>query len=333
MPKLSLGNNIAAANICHKQYTFIYIIKNLTEHFAMPIKTDEFCQILAQTLTHEHRFLLNIHQKGIFSIPKSTLQYICGKAIAQAGKQVFEAEPKWIMSTGENKPADKPLVFSYYTQDREKHFLYTDIVPISQDDDLMLQIQPMLQNLQPHKKLVVIILQCTKKQVEVWIEKWTDKIGSILIPYNKAIPVSQDEDAEPVWMIAWQDAIAKETADVHFNADVAMEHAISDMYFESMMLVLKRIISLRTNLDEASLTALTKISTIFKMVFAKEQGVSLDEVYDPEAMAGFTDSELAANNFINDMQKTFHINLNDNEITGILTIKDLAGIIIHKKSR
>ncbi|MGZ5243194.1 MAG: hypothetical protein ACXWDO_06360 [Bacteroidia bacterium] len=299
----------------------------------MSIKTDDLCQALVQTLQKEHQFLRKISDQGIFSLPKSTLQYICGKAVFTAGEGIFGAQPIWVIKSAENKNSLKPLFFSYKDHLQEKHFLYIDVISVSQDDDLLVQIQPMLQNVHPHKKLVAIILKCTFKQVEVWVEKWTDKIGSILRPYKNPMEISTADDDEQIWMVCWQDAIPKETADIHANADIAMEDAIKDMYYESMLLVLKRIISLRTNLDENGLNAQTRLATIFKMVFAKEQGVSLEEVYDPEAMAGLTDSQLATHNFINDMEKAFNVDFSDDEIENIVSIKDLVGIIIHKKSQ
>lgn len=300
----------------------------------MLLKTDELCHTLAQILKKEHRFLQKISERGIFSLSKSTLQYLCGKAIYAGGESIFGPSYIWHWKGAENRSAAKPLLFSYGDEQNEKHYLYTDVVTVSQDDDLLIQIQAMLQNLHPHKKLVATLLTCTKKQAEVWMEKWTDKIGSILIPYKELVQISaeNDENTAQVWMVCWQDATPKETADIHANAENAMEDAIKDMYFESMMLVLKRIISLRTNLEETALNAHTKLATIFKMVFAREQGVPLDEVYDPEAMAGFTDSQLATHNFITDMQKTFNIAFSEEEVSNIASIKDLAGIIIHKKS-
>ncbi|RYD83555.1 MAG: hypothetical protein EOP53_00510 [Sphingobacteriales bacterium] len=295
------------------------------------MQVDAFCQTVAAALEKEHQFLLQINKEGIFSLPKITLQYLCGKAVFENRKAVFGSENvNLIWKADRAANTEKPVSFSY-EKAAEKHYIFTDIILASQDDDLLVNLQNMLKSLQPHKKLAFVILKCTEKQVEVWQEKWQEKIGSILIPAAKPLAIKTG-DENNIWLTVWQDAAPVETADIHTNVDLALGDAVKDMYFESMMLVMKRIVSLRTNLDEDIINAHTKISTIFKMVFAKEQGVGLEEVYDPEAMAGFTDSQLAASNFITDMQKAFNVDFNAQEIENIATVRDLVGIIIYKKS-
>lgn len=293
------------------------------------MQTDAFCQTIAQALEKEHRFLLSVSADSIFSLPKTTLQYLCGKAVYNNREKIFgNNKVEWVWNSQAAGNIHKPVVFK--VSDGE-HYLVTDFICLDQDDDLLVNMQAILQSLQQHKKLAAVIIRATQKQAEVWIEKWQDKIGSILKPCSKPV-LMNGPDEKNIWLTIWQDAAPAETADVHNNVDNALEEAVRDMYFESMMHVMKRIVSLRTNLDENIINAQTEITTIFKMVFAKEQGVGLDDVYDPEAFAGLKDSQLAAGNFVNDMQKAFNVNFNNEEIASISTIKDLVGIIIHKKT-
>jgi acyl carrier protein len=111
----------------------------------------------------------------------------------------------------------------------------------------------------------------------------------------------------------------------------AMIHAVTDMEYESMLQVLKRILALRTHLDERGMSAEMPLQLIFKMAFAREQGIDVEEVYDPIAFADLTDSQLATNNFIVDMQRSFHIAFSEDETLSIKTIKDLVKVIVAKR--
>jgi hypothetical protein len=115
-------------------------------------------------------------------------------------------------------------------------------------------------------------------------------------------------------------------ADYH----TALEEAVHNMRYENMLAVLKRIINLRTHLPEEKLDESLSLNTIFKLAFSIEQGVNIDEVYDPEAFNGLTDTQLAARNLVDDIQKTFAVQLSVIELSGILTLKDLAHTLAQK---
>jgi hypothetical protein len=111
----------------------------------------------------------------------------------------------------------------------------------------------------------------------------------------------------------------------------AMINAVTDMEYEGTLQVMKRILGLRTHLDERGMSAEMPLQLIFKMAFAREQGIDVEEVYDPIAFADLTDSQLAANNFVADMQRSFHLDFTDDETSGIRTIKDLVKTIVAKR--
>jgi hypothetical protein len=112
--------------------------------------------------------------------------------------------------------------------------------------------------------------------------------------------------------------------EAHMRAvEEAMINAITDMEYESMLQVIKRILALRTHLEERGMSAEMSLQLIFKMAFAREQGISLEEVYDPIAFGDLTDTELAAKNFVDDMQRSFRIGFSEDEVADIKTIKEL----------
>jgi hypothetical protein len=120
--------------------------------------------------------------------------------------------------------------------------------------------------------------------------------------------------------------------EAHMRAvEEAMINAITDMEYESMLQVIKRILALRTHLEERGMSAEMSLQLIFKMAFAREQGISLEEVYDPIAFGDLTDTELAAKNFVDDMQRSFRIGFSEDEVADIKTIKDLVSAIINKR--
>jgi hypothetical protein len=111
----------------------------------------------------------------------------------------------------------------------------------------------------------------------------------------------------------------------------ALKQATHNMALENMISVLKKIISLRTNLSEELIQPEHSLALLCKMSFAGEQGVKLEEVYDPEVFNGFTDSELATLNLLEDMQKTFNVAFDHQEKQNVKTLNDLAGMLVHKK--
>lgn len=110
-----------------------------------------------------------------------------------------------------------------------------------------------------------------------------------------------------------------------------MINAVTDMEYEGMLQVMKRILALRTHLEERGMSEEMTLQLIFKMAFAREQGIPLEEVYDPIAFGNYTDTELAAKNFIDDMQRSFRVEFSDDETASIKTIRDLVAGIIEKK--
>jgi hypothetical protein len=123
-----------------------------------------------------------------------------------------------------------------------------------------------------------------------------------------------------------------EGREAHMRAvEEAMINAVTDMEYEGLVQVVKRILALRTHLEEKGMSAEMTLQLIFKMAFAREQGIPIDEVYDPIAFGNLTDTGLAAKNFIDDMQRSFRIEFSDEETDSIKTIKDLATGIIAKR--
>jgi hypothetical protein len=120
----------------------------------------------------------------------------------------------------------------------------------------------------------------------------------------------------------------KTKTDMH----TALAAAIQSMQYESMLNTLKHIIKLRTHLPEEKIDENMALNIIFKMAFSMEQGVSIDEVYDPEAFNGLTDTQLAAKNLVSDIQKTFSIQLSTPEINSVHSLSDLARLLSVKSA-
>lgn len=108
----------------------------------------------------------------------------------------------------------------------------------------------------------------------------------------------------------------------------ALKNAVSNMEYEKMFSVIRKIISLRIHLPEDDILENSMLEELYKKTFALEQDVKIEEVYDPEVFNGVTDTQLATMNLVNDLQKAFCIEFDTEVLDTIKTVKDLVQVFM-----
>jgi hypothetical protein len=245
-------------------------------------------------------------------------------------QHIFQYQTSWLHDT-----EGKRIRFQYSPQPEKEEFVDLQVRKIALNENLspFISEKYMASADEKIRRFAVLLIEANEKDQHAWADRWINEFATDIKPVHTAC-YRIKSSAEPVcsWMVLWELPVKISDDNQPKNISGALYDAVRYMHYENMVNVLRKVISLRINVEEEKIQPETELPTLYKMSFAKEQGVPLDQVYDPIAMQGLTDSQLAANNLLNDMQKTFGVDFDPGDFHKINTIKDLAEIIVAKKT-
>jgi hypothetical protein len=269
---------------------------------------------------------------GIKSLSENAIASAVARQILRYKDNIFHYETGW-----EHNAGAKRLRFHYSAQPDKEEFV-----------DLQIKKAALNENLGPFisenyiagaeekvRRFALILIEGDEKDQRAWAERWINEFATDIKPVYTSCyryKTSNTVNNTCSWMVLWELPVKMANDATPKNISGALYDAVRYMHYENMVNILRKVISLRINVEEDLIQPDTDLSTLYKMSFAREQGVPLDEVYDPEAMKGLTDSQLATNNLLNDMQKTFGVDFDPADFQKINTIKDLARTIVAKKT-
>jgi hypothetical protein len=295
------------------------------------ITLEKLPEIVFDAIRNENRLLFPNH---ILSLPETALSTLIGAKILAEKDKIFSGpRASWELGYDLRRPAANSLLFVQKIADFDDELLIVACKTIGPEENLNGYLEKVMPHARHTSKLVLcLLLKADAATHEKWVEKWVNAYAGQLSTLGVPVQlVLNGHEEERLWLHLWQAQPMREEAGSHKILE-ALTDAVANMSYENMLFVLKKIISLRTDMQESQLVPELMLSTLFKMVFAREQGVPLQEVYDPIAFGGYTDSQLAARNLLDDMQKTFNVDFAIEESITIRTIGDLANAILEKKA-
>lgn len=270
--------------------------------------------------------------KGFSSLPENAVASGIVRQILRYKQQIFQYQTSWL-----HDAENKRLRFQYSPQPDKDEYV-----------DLQIRKTALNENLSPFiseryvasaeekiRRFALFLLEANEKDQRAWADRWINEFAIDIKPvYTSCYKIKSNKSDESLcsWMVLWELPVKVSEGNEPKNISGALYDAVRYMHYENMVNILRKVISLRINVEEEKIQPETDLPTLYKMSFAKEQGVPVDQVYDPIAMQGLTDSQLAANNLLNDMQKTFGVDFDPVDFHKINTIKDLAEIIVAKKT-
>lgn len=276
--------------------------------------------------------LLDKPGSGFSRLPESAVSYGLARQIIRYNENIFQNKMTWVQSAD-----DKKLRFQYRMHGAKEEYVDLEVKKISLEDNLSPFIQEKYVADQGEKirRFALILLEGNEQEQKDWSDKWMKDFATEIKPVytaNYRLKSAPSSEKKYSWMMLWELPVKINEDSMPKNITGALYDAVRYMHYENMVNVLRKVIALRINVEEELIQPETSLFTLYKMSFAKEQGVPLEQVYDPEAMQGLTDSQLATNNLLTDMQKTFGVDFEAEEVNKINTLKDLARIIVAKKT-
>lgn len=268
---------------------------------------------------------------GIHRLSENTLAAGIARQILRYTDNIFHHKTAWQHDT-----LAKKLRFHYAVQPDKEEFVDLHVKKVALNENIASFIQDCytVSGEGKIRSFALILVEGNEKDQRAWADRWINEFATDIKPVYTScyrLKSSSTGDQACSWMVLWELPVRTADEAIPKNISGALYDAVRYMHCENMVNILRKVISLRINVEEELIQPETDLSTLYKMSFAKEQGVPLDQVYDPEAMEGFTDSQLATNNLLNDMQKTFGVDFDPVDFQKINTIKDLAKTIVAKK--